>query len=220
MYPSNLVTYLYFRSCRNRGRGRSAGMADICHVLLAGWGHQQYCQWRCLKIGAEFVRITWKLPFLSALLLRRGRDSSYHHKQGAAEGKAGDTAPALPCPWGVNEHGERESVKAAWWATADDYEANRKTQKNSLNFRWHLWANPTFPGQNQALFVEVRGCLSASEPDTSVTPTERKTWTHFCYPLHPSARQISDLSESFTCTVLPLVRKDAVTGIILQHHQH
>ena len=75
-YSSNLVTSCSCRSCGNRCWGPSAEVAVICCVLLPGWGQQQYCQWWRLKSGAEFVGVTWKLPFFSALLLCQERGST------------------------------------------------------------------------------------------------------------------------------------------------
>jgi len=70
------------------------------------------------------------------------RQSSCHHKQGGEEARGCSTGTAMsPGRAGARR---RETAKATRWPTADDYEANREMQRNSLNLRWHLRANFTF----------------------------------------------------------------------------
>lgn len=139
------------------------------------------------------------------------RQSSCQHKEGAVGRETWEYRSDTAMSSGNEGAKGRESAKATWWSAADDYKTNRELQRNNLKLRWHLRASLMFPVPNQGCFCEGTGFVSASRGNTSVPPTER---------MHPRARQTSDLSESLTCTILLLARKDSVAAIMLQHHQH
>lgn len=76
-----------------------------------GWGYQHFWQWGGMKSGEEFVWITQKLPFFSALLLcqrkcRQGGRAHASTRRMLWRGKPENTTVALPCPWGMREQRE------------------------------------------------------------------------------------------------------------------
>lgn len=132
--------------------------------------------------------------------------------RGSADGEAELMPPQAGCC------GEGNLEIQHWHCYALEAWREGKLQKQLGGQSWWLQSKQGIAQASESQMVYVSqphiSCPRTVLPfwsDTSLTPTER---------MHPSARQISDLSESLTRTIFLLVRKGSVAGIILQHHQH